>query len=127
MLAAVASAVFLALLLFGLVMLGASAPGDTYSFWFVGVTGLMAAGCVFLFYCLAFTKPRAASARANRFVWTAFAGMATVAFLVSLIWPAPRAASPMFGMLAAIAISRATLAWSVSRASKDRDGQHGAV
>ena len=126
-LAAVASAAFLALLLLGLVMLGARAQGDTYSFWFVGVTGLMAAGCVFLFYRLVFTKPRAASARVNRSVWTALAGMATVAFLVSLIWPAPRPTAPMFGMLATVAISRATLAWSVSRASKNRDGRRGAV
>lgn len=119
-LAAVASVVFLALFCLGLLMLDREVPGRAYTFWFVGVTGLMAAGCVILLYRLAFTEPRAASARTSRIMWTAFAVVSTAAFLATLIWSAPRATSPMLGMLAALAISRMAVAWSVARASKSQ-------
>lgn len=117
-LAAVASAVFLALFGLGLYALAGVAADRTYAFWFVGVTGFMAAGCAFLLYRLIFTEPRAASARTSRIIWTGLAAVMAAAFVLSLMSPAPRAVPPMLGMLSILAISRMLVASAATRGSR---------
>ena len=120
-LAGIASLVFLGLMTLGLFVLAIGDQTDrSYGIGFVSVTGVMALGCLFLLYRLAFTEPNAVSSRANRRAWTVLASFSTLAFVLCLMWPASRSLAPGLAPITALTIFRMVTARNASPTTRKR-------